>query len=74
MPRQNASVRMSLVMNEDLRQVVPITMNKLGQRLHGFYITATQDSQNNPSPALIDWLVRMMHYTRKIMSEYSAPL
>ncbi|EPS27477.1 hypothetical protein PDE_02420 [Penicillium oxalicum 114-2] len=72
--RQNASVRMSLVMNEDLRQVVPITMNKLGQRLHGFYITATQDSQNNPSPALIDWLVRMMHYTRKIMSEYSAPL
>lgn len=66
---------MSLVMNEDLRQVVPITMNKLGQRLHGFYSTATQESQQSkPSPALVDWLVRMMHFTRKIMGDYTAPV
>jgi len=66
---------MSLVMNEDLRQVVPITMNKLGQRLHGFYLTVTQESQQSkPSPALVDWLVRMMHITRKIMGDYTAPV
>lgn len=67
---------MSLVMNEDLRQVVPITMNKLGQRLHGFYITATQEpnQQNKPSPALVEWVVRVMHFTRKILNDYSAPV
>lgn len=67
---------MSLVTNDDLRQVVPITMNKLGQRLHGFYITATQEAnqQNKPSPALVDWVVRMMHFTRKILGDYTGPV
>jgi hypothetical protein len=67
---------MSLVRNEDLRQVVPITMNKLGQRLHGFYMTATQEAnqQNKPSPVLVDWVVRMMHFTRKILGDYTAPV
>ena len=66
---------MSLVMNEDLRQVVPITMNKLGQRLHAFYLTATQESQQSkPGPALVDWVVRIMHFTRKIMGDYTAPV
>ncbi|KAF3394024.1 hypothetical protein F1880_005477 [Penicillium rolfsii] len=74
--RQNAGIRMSLIRNDDLRQVVPITMNKLGQRLHGFYMTATQDTnqQTKPSPALVDWVVRMMHFTRKILGDYTAPV
>lgn len=63
-------------MNEDLRQVVPITMNKLGQRLHGFYLAATQETNqlNKASPALIDWVVRMIQFTRKIHGDYTAPV
>jgi hypothetical protein len=63
-------------MNEDLRQVVPITMNKLGQRLHGFYLTATQETNqlNKPSPALVDWVVRIIQFTRKIHGDYTAPV
>ncbi|OOQ91366.1 hypothetical protein PEBR_00122 [Penicillium brasilianum] len=74
--RQNANMRVSLIMNEDLRQVVPITMNKLGQRLHGFYLAATQETNqlNKASPALIDWVVRMIQFTRKIHGDYTAPV
>ncbi|KAJ5169035.1 uncharacterized protein N7482_004629 [Penicillium canariense] len=71
---QNTGLGMSLVMNEDLRQVVPITMDKLGQRLHGLYVTAMQDNQQHPSPQkqeLASRAVRLMHFTRKLHGDYS---